>query len=59
MYIGFVVRHAAKKLLLGTSLVAAIGLATKAGRRAARIGLCAIAGAGKAAMDEIRTPNMR
>jgi hypothetical protein len=57
MYFGFVVRHVARKILVATTVMAAVSLATKTGRRVARIGLSAIAGATKAAAIEMRTPS--
>ncbi len=54
MYFGFVIRHVAKKVLVATTAVAAASLVTKAGRRIARVGFSAIAGAVKAAAIEMR-----
>lgn len=56
MYLGFVVRHVARKVLMATTVMAAASLATNAGRRIARIGLSAIAGAARAAANEMSTP---
>jgi hypothetical protein len=55
MYIGFVIRHVAKKLLIGGAAVACAVLATDAGWRIAKIGMAAIKGAGKAAFDEAKS----
>jgi hypothetical protein len=55
MYIGFVIRHVAKKLLIGGAAVACAALATDAGRRIAKISMAAIKGAGKAAFDEAKS----
>jgi hypothetical protein len=57
MYFGFVVHQVARKILVATTGLAAVSLATKTGRRVARIGLSAIAGATKAAASEMRTPS--
>lgn len=55
MYIGFVIHHVARKLLIGGAVVAGVGLATKAGRRLARVGIAAMKGAGRAVYSELRT----
>ena len=54
MYFGFVIRHVARKVLVATTVVAAASLVTRAGRRIARVGLSAIAGAIVAAANEMR-----
>jgi hypothetical protein len=54
MYIGFVVHHVARKLLIGGAVATCAGLATKAGRRVARIGIATIKGACRAAFSEAR-----
>jgi hypothetical protein len=59
MYIGFVVHHVARKLLIGGAVATCAGLATKAGRRVARIGIAAIKGGSRAALSEARTQAWR
>jgi hypothetical protein len=59
VYIGFVVHHVARKLLIGGVVVAGVTLATKAGRRLPRIGVAAMKGAGEAVFSEVKAQNWR
>jgi hypothetical protein len=54
MYIGFVIHHVARKILIGGAVALGASLATTTGRRIAKIGIAAIVGAGKAAFNEAR-----
>ena len=51
MYVGFIVRHIVRKLMIGGAVVACVGLATEAGQRAAKIVVAATKGAARAAFD--------
>jgi hypothetical protein len=51
LYLGFVVRHVVKKLMVVGTLVAGAVLLTKPGRKAAKVMGAAIAGGTKAAIE--------
>ncbi len=55
MYIGFAVHHVARKVLVATTMMAFVSLATKTGRRIARVGLTTLVAATKAAASEMKT----
>jgi hypothetical protein len=59
MYIGFVVHHVVRKVLISGAVLACAGLATKVGRRVAKVGLAAIRGAAEGIYYELKaTPDI-
>ena len=54
MFIGFTIRHFARKALLGSAAVAAVSLITHSGRRIAKVAIASAKGATKAAYAEIK-----
>jgi hypothetical protein len=59
MWVGFAVRHVAKKVAIGAAVVVGAALATKSGRRIARVLLATAKGAGEAAYMEIKEPRLK
>jgi hypothetical protein len=55
MFIGFTIRHFAKKALLGSAALAAMSLMTRSGRRIAQVAMASAKGATKAAFAEIKS----
>lgn len=54
MYIGFVIHHVIRKVLISSAVLACAGLATKAGRRVAKVGLAAFKGAAIGVYNEMK-----
>jgi len=54
MFIGFTIRHFARKALLGSAGLAAVSLMTRSGRRIAKVAMASATGATKAAYAEIK-----
>ena len=54
MWLGFAVRHVARKVAIGTGFVAAAILSTESGRRAAKVVAKSAKAAGEAALEEIK-----
>jgi uncharacterized membrane protein YebE (DUF533 family) len=55
MWLGFAVRHVARKVAIGTGVVVAAVLATESGRKIAKIVTKSVKAAGEAAIEEINT----
>lgn len=54
MWLGFAVRHVARKVAIGTGFVVAAALSTESGRRAAKVVAKSAKAAGEAAIEEIK-----
>jgi hypothetical protein len=55
MWLGFAVRHVARKAAIGAGVVVAAVLSTESGRRIAKVVAKSAKAAGEAAIEEIRT----
>lgn len=58
MWLGFAVRHVAKKAAIAAVVVAGAVLATKSGRRVAKVILAGAKGAAESVYNEIRTQRL-
>lgn len=58
MWFGFAVRHVAKKATIGVAVVAGAALATRSGRRIARVLVASVKGAGMGAINEIKAQKL-
>jgi hypothetical protein len=54
MWMGFAVKHVARKTAIGTGVVVAAVLATESGRRIARVITKTVKAGGEAAIEEIK-----
>lgn len=54
MWLGFAVRHAARKAAIGTGFVVAAVLSTESGRRIAKVITKSVKAGGEAAIEEIK-----
>lgn len=55
MWLGFAVKHVARKVAIGTGFVVAAVLSTESGRRIAKVVTKSVKAAGEAAMEEIKS----
>ena len=54
MWLGFAVRHVARKAAIGAGIVVAAVLSTESGRRIAKVVTKSVKAAGEAAIEEIK-----
>ena len=54
MWVGFAIRHVGKKLAIASAVAAGAVLSTEGGRRAAKVFVASLRGAGEAAVKEIK-----
>jgi hypothetical protein len=55
MWLGFAVKHVARKAAIGAGIVVAAVLATESGRRIAKVVTKTVKAGGEAAIEEIKT----
>jgi hypothetical protein len=55
MWLGFAVKHVARKAAVGTGVVVAAVLATESGRKIAKVVMKSVKAGGEAALEEIKT----